>query len=246
MSIIKLNRPMVFFDTETTGLDVTKDLIIEISTLKIFPDNKKEVWTQLINPGIPIPSASTKIHGIKDEDVSGKPSFAEVGNQISKIFLDSDIGGYNVIAYDYPLLKNEFIRNSIELPFPQDLKIVDPQVIYKKNERRDLTSALKFYCDKTLEDAHSAEADTIASFQVFEEQIKKYSLSHNIEELHNYCIIENKKPHFILNENDEYIFNFGKNSGKKAIGEKNYLRWMMSGEFPEETKNICKKILDEE
>ncbi|MBK9097544.1 MAG: 3'-5' exonuclease [bacterium] len=173
--MIKLNlsRPLVFFDLETTGTDVANDRIVEISLLKLFPDGQEELKTFRINPGIPIPPEATAIHGISNEDVKDKPSFLALSEILLGILSNSDLCGYNLLKFDFPLLRMEFARNKIEFN-TVGINLIDPMRIFMKNEPRDLTAALKFYCNEDLTDAHSAEADTEATKKILLAQIKKY------------------------------------------------------------------------
>jgi len=170
---LDLKRPLAFFDLETTGLDIAHDRIIEISIVKISPDGKEEKYTRRINPTIPISEESKKITGITDEDVKDMPVFKDVAKEIVEFFGNSDLAGYNSNRFDIPLLAEEFIRADIDFDF-EKRKFVDVQVIYHKKEQRTLSAAYKFYCDKNLEDAHSAEADTYATYEVLKKQIEKY------------------------------------------------------------------------
>jgi DNA polymerase III subunit epsilon len=167
-----LNRPLVFFDLETTGTDIVNDRIIEISLVKIFPDGREEVNTFRINPGIPIPQGATDVHGITDADVADKPSFSALSEILLGILSNSDLCGYNLLKFDFPLLRMEFARNNIEFN-TLDVKLIDPMRIFMKNEPRDLAAALQFYCGENLENAHSAEADTLATKKILFRANKK-------------------------------------------------------------------------
>ncbi|MDA0987411.1 MAG: 3'-5' exonuclease [Bacteroidetes bacterium] len=248
MSFLKLNRPIVFFDTETTGIKTETDRIIEISIIKLFPDGRKETLTQRFNPEMKIPFQATQIHKITDQDVANEPTFFFKGNYIAEIFKNSDIACYNAIGFDYQILFMEFLRCNIELPFPEDLKIIDPMKIFQKNERRDLQAALKFYCNQNLENAHTAEADILATLNVLEAQIKKYNLSDDVVELDLYCegkgsFVDCSKK-FKRDEEGEIIFNFGKSKGKKALSDPGYLKWMLDQDFVGiDAKYYCRKLL---
>ena len=244
-----LIRPLVFFDTETTGVDAANDRIIEISLLKLYPDGKEEIKTFRINPGIPIPVEATAVHGIKDEDVKDKPSFATLAPTLLVILNGSDLCGYNLLKFDFPLLRMEFSRNNIEFN-TLGINLIDPMRIFMKNEPRDLTAALQFYCQETLEDAHSAEADIIATKKVLLAQIQKYSdVPGTVPGLSAYSTEGQKRNaditgKLIYNEENEIVYGFGKNKGKKITEDPDYARWMLSTDFPEDTKIIIKKILN--
>ena len=246
---LTLTRPLVFFDTETTGVDAANDRIIEISLLKLFPDSKEEIKTFLINPGIPIPTEATAVHGIKDEDVKDKPSFAQLAPTLLEILKDSDLCGYNLLKFDYPLLRMEFSRNNIAFN-TLGINLIDPMRIFMKNEPRDLTAALKFYCNEELTDAHSAEADIIATKKILLAQIQKYNeVPGSVAELSAYSIEGQKRNaditgKLIYNEQNEIVFGFGKNKGKKITEDPDYAKWMLSTDFPEDTKIIIRQLLN--
>lgn len=246
---LTLTRPLVFFDTETTGVDAAKDRIIEISLLKLFSDCKEEIKTFRINPGIPIPAEATAVHGIKDEDVKDKPSFAEIAPTLLDILKDSDLCGYNLLKFDFPLLRMEFSRNNIEYN-TIGINLIDPMRIFMKNEPRDLTAALKFYCNEDLTDAHSAEADIIATKKILLAQISKYNdVPKTVTELSAYSIegqkiIADITGKLIYNEQNEIVYGFGKNKGKKITDDPDYANWMLSTDFPEDTKVIIRHLLN--
>lgn len=246
---LTLTRPLVFFDTETTGVDAAKDRIIEISLLKLFSDCKEEIKTFRINPGIPIPAEATAVHGIKDEDVKDKPSFAEIAPTLLDILKDSDLCGYNLLKFDFPLLRMEFSRNNIEYN-TIGINLIDPMRIFMKNEPRDLTAALKFYCNEDLTDAHSAEADIIATKKILLAQISKYNdVPETVTELSAYSIegqkiIADITGKLIYNEQNEIVYGFGKNKGKKITDDPDYANWMLSTDFPEDTKVIIRHLLN--
>lgn len=246
---LKLTKPIVFFDLETTGLDITKDRIIEISILKIYPDQKEETYTRRINPTIPISEVAKKITGITDEDVKDKPTFGEVAKEVMKFIGNSDIAGYNSNRFDLPLLAEEFARCDIDFDI-KNRNIIDVQVIYHKKEQRTLSAAYKFYCNKDLENAHTAEADTRATYEVLLQQIEKYDdLTNNIEELSKFSYY-NRNADFagriIYNDKDQEVFNFGKYKGKTVAEilkkDSGYYGWMMNADFPLTTKQIITKI----
>ncbi|TVP51121.1 MAG: 3'-5' exonuclease [Mongoliibacter sp.] len=252
---LNLKNPIAFFDIESTGINISTDRIVEISILKLHPDGKKETKTLLINPTIPIPKETSLIHGIYDEDVKDAPTFKEIARELHQFLVGADLSGFNVLKFDIPLLVEEFLRAGIDFDI-EKRNILDSQKIFFMMEKRNLTAAYKFYCGKNLENAHSAEADTIASYEVFEAQVERY-LGEEAEDLqgNKLGIFENdmKKIHSILNEkmvdlagrfifNDEGVecFNFGKQKGKPIAQvlkeEPGYYDWMMKGDFPLDTK----------
>jgi DNA polymerase-3 subunit epsilon len=244
---IKLLKPLIFFDTETTGIDKVKDRIVELSTIKYFPDGKRELITQKFNPTIPIPEFASKIHGIYDEDVKNQPTFADKANELSNYFQNCDLAGYNIIFFDVPIVVEEFLRAGVSLPFNGETKYLDALKIFYDNEKRDLTSAYKFYCNKDLTDAHSAEADTSATIEVLNRQIEKYDLVPSVDSLHAICndseIIDYERK-FIRNEDGEIVFTFGKHKDKYVKDERDYLKWMLTADFSNYTKLVIQKIID--
>ena len=170
---LKLKRPIIFFDLETTGVDTAHDRIVEISMVKIEPDGTKHVKTRRINPEMPIPAEATAVHGISDEDVKDEPTFKQIAKSLAKFIEGCDFGGFNSNRFDLPMLVEEFMRADVDVDF-RKRKFVDVQNIFHKKEQRTLVAAYKFYCDKDLENAHSAEADTLATYEVLEAQIERY------------------------------------------------------------------------
>lgn len=246
---LTLTRPLVFFDTETTGVDAANDRIVEISLVKLFPDGHEEINTFRINPGIPIPEEATAVHGISDNDVKDKPTFTQLAPTLLEILKDSDLCGYNLLRFDFPLLRMEFSRNNIEFN-TVGVHLIDPMRIFMKNEPRDLTAALKFYCIEDLTDAHSAEADTIATKKILLAQTEKYDdVPGTVAELSAYSIEGQKRNaditgKLIYNEANEIVYGFGKNKGKKITDDPDYAKWMLSTDFPEDTKFIIRQLLE--
>ena len=250
LSNLPLLRPLIFFDTETSGIDTAKDRIIEMSTTKFFPNGTREVKTHRFNPGMPIPPEASAVHGIRDIDVADEPTFAQKAVSISKFFQGCDIGGFNSTGFDVPIIVEEFLRAGAPLPFDEDTKFVDAMRIYHMMEKRDLTAAYKFYCGKDHDGAHGAEADTLASAEVFNAQIEKYALQSSVDSLDELCnkgntIIDYERK-FTRNEYGDIVFTFGKNIGKKASNDPSYLQWMLSGSFSLYTKLCINKILSGE
>lgn len=247
---LQLRRPLAFVDLETTGVNVGSDRIIEISILKLHPDGKKETYTKRINPGIPIPAESSAIHGIYDKDVANEPDFKTLARDILRFIGDSDLAGYNSTKFDFPLLVEEFLRVEIDFDIRKK-KLVDVQAIFHKMEQRTLAAAYKFYCAKELENAHSAEADILATAEVLEAQLEKYGeLASDIDSLHEFTKPKYAPVDFagriVLNEQQIPVFNFGKHKGKPVEDvfriEPSYYSWMMQGDFPLFTKKIITEI----
>jgi DNA polymerase-3 subunit epsilon len=241
-------RPIVFFDLETTGTDFVQDRVVQISVLKLFTDLTEDVRTRLINPGIPIPKEASQVHGIYDDDVRDKPRFSDIAKSLNEFFADCDIAGYNSNSFDIPFLVEEFARCAIEFPSP-DTKLIDVCTIFKKKEERTLSAAMKFYCNKPHEDAHDAEADVRATLEVFKAQLARYKdIGTTTAELHDFCsrgeVVDYTRK-LALNENNEVVFNFGKNKGKPVKDDPEYIRWMLESDFPEGTKIALRKILKE-
>ncbi|MGQ1910561.1 exonuclease domain-containing protein [Marinifilum sp. RC60d5] len=246
---LNLKNPIAFIDLETTGINVAKDRIVEICIVKVAPNGEEEVKTFRVNPGIPIPAQSSAIHGIKDEDVKDEPTFKELGKIIAKYLEGCDLAGYNSNRFDFPLLAEEFLRADIDFDMKKR-KFVDVQTIFHKMEQRTLTAAYKFYCNKELEGAHGAEADTKATYEVLKSQLDKYdNLENDIEYLATFSS-QNKNADFagfiIIDEKGVERFNFGKNKGKtvEEVLDKQpgYYGWVMNSDFPLYTKKILTEI----
>ena len=245
---LKLEKPIVFFDLETTGVQVAKDRIVEIAILKVFPNGNKESKTWLVNPTIPIPEVTTAIHGISDEKVANEPTFKELAPEISELIHNCDLAGFNSNKFDIPLLAEEFLRADVE--FSMDgRKAVDVQNIFHKLEQRTLVAAYKFYCNKDLTNAHSAEADTTATYEVLLAQLDKYNeIENDINFLSDFSQRGGKfadMAGFIrYNKEEEEILSFGKYRGitLKEIWNENpgYFSWINQADFPLYTKNIMR------
>ena len=243
---LNLKRPIVFFDLETTGLNISSDRIVEISILKIYPNGNKESKTWLVNPEIPIPIETIKIHGISNEKVEGEPTFKDIAVEINNLIHNCDLAGYNSNKFDIPLLAEEFLRVGIDFSMKKR-KAIDIQNIFHQLEKRTLAAAYKFYCNKNLENAHSAEADTMATYEILLEQIEKYNnLKNDISFLAEFSEIRGKCADLAgfvrYNKDEEEILSFGKykNITLKKIWEDNpgYFSWINQAEFPSYTKNI--------
>ena len=244
---IKLNleRPIIFFDLETTGTNVTHDRIVELSYIKIYPDGREEKKTRRINPEMPIPPASTAIHHITDEDVKDEPTFRQIAKSLLSIFEASDIAGYNSNKFDVPVLMEEFGRCGINFDIA-GRRFIDVQNIFHKMEQRTLVAAYKFYCGANLEDAHSALADTQATYEVLLGQLAKYpELENDVEFLAKFSTIGRNldlAARIVLDDNDVPVFNFGKHKGKAVRDvlrrEPSFFDWIMQGDFPKNTKDV--------
>lgn len=242
---LKLERPLIFFDLETTGTNVTQDRIVELSYIKVFPDGTEERKSRRINPGMPIPPASTAVHHITDEDVKDEPTFPKIAKSLYAIFEGCDIAGYNSNKFDIPLLMEEFGRCNIKFDVA-NRHLVDVQNIFHKMEQRTLVAAYRFYCGKELENAHSALADTEATYEVLIGQLKKYpDLKREIPELAKFSSGGKNLDlagRIVLDDNDRPVFNFGKHKGKtvKEVLKKepSFYMWMMQGDFPKNTKDV--------
>ncbi|MDA3953669.1 MAG: 3'-5' exonuclease [Bacteroidales bacterium] len=246
---LNLKKPIVFFDLETTGIDVTNDRIVEISLHKVNPGGNEETKTLRVNPEMPIPQQASEIHGIYDEDVKDEPTFNLIAKEIAKFIEGCDLAGYNSNKFDIPLLAEEFLRVDVEIDMKKN-RFVDVQVIFHKMEQRTLSAAYKFYCQKNLDNAHSAEADTIATYEILKAQIERYdNLNNDIEELAKFST-HNKNADFagriVFNDKDEEVFNFGKYRGQtvESVLEKDqgYFSWMLNSDFPLYTKKVLTAI----
>lgn len=246
---LNIKNPLLFFDIESTGLNVSKDRIVEISMVKVMPNGDREIKTRRINPTIPISPEATAVHGITDDDVKDEPTFAQVAKSMAAWMEGCDIAGYNSTKFDIPMLTEEFLRCGINLDL-RKRKLIDVQVIFYRNEPRTLTAAYKFYCGKNLEDAHSAAADTMATLEVLESQLDRYpELQNDVSFLADYTAREKMLDYagrFVLNDKDVPVFNFGKHKGKPIIEvlrtEPSYYSWMMDGDFTLDTKQILTKL----
>ena len=246
---LALKKPIVFFDLETTGVDVAKDRIVEISILKLHPDGKKEVKTRRVNPEMPIPIESSEIHGIYDKDVKDEPTFKAMAKSLAAFIGNSDLAGFNSNKFDVPLLVEEFLRVGVDFDI-ENRSLVDVQNIFHKMEQRTLVAAYKFYCGKDLTNAHSAEADNIATFEVLEAQIERYDeLENNVSFLSDFSKRTNNVDlmgRIVYNESNVEVFNFGKHKGTPVTTvlekDSSYYKWMMNGDFPLYTKKVLTAI----
>ncbi|WP_370860437.1 exonuclease domain-containing protein [Parabacteroides faecis] len=247
---LNLRNPLVFFDLETTGINIVKDRIVEISFVKVHPNGKEECKTRRINPEMPIPPESTAIHGITDEDVKDCPTFKEIAKSLAAQIEGCDLAGYNSNRFDIPLLVEEFLRAGVDIDLNKR-KFVDVQTIFHKMEQRTLSAAYKFYCDKSLENAHTAEADTMATYEVLKAQLDRYpdDLQNDIEFLSKYSSFTNNVDfagRMVYNEDGKETINFGKYKGKLVEevlkNDPGYYSWIMNGDFPLNTKKVLTEI----
>ena len=246
---LKLSKPICFFDLETTGIDITKDRIVEISILKVYPNGNKESKTWLVNPTSPIPKAASDVHGITDERVAGEPTFKELAKQIHNMIKDSDLAGYNSDRFDIPLLAEEMLRAEVDFDLGNRVS-VDVQTIFHKMEQRTLSAAYKFYCGKDLIDAHTASADTNATYEILKAQLDRYdNLENNIKKRSEFTYrkqIADFAGFIGYNDKGEEIFTFGKHKGKRVEDifdeEPGYFGWLLGADFPLYTKKILTAI----
>lgn len=256
---LSLKNPLLFFDIESTGLNVASDRIVEISAVKVSPGapgqpNDVEIKTRRINPTIPISPEAQAVHGISNEDVKDCPTFRQIAKSLAQWMEGCDIAGYNSLKFDIPMLAEEFLRADIDFDF-RKRKLVDVQNIFHKKEQRTLKAAYKFYCSKDLENAHSAEADTMATYEVLEAQLDRYGndeqdpLLNDVAYLAKYSCqtrFVDYAGRIVLNDKDEEVFNFGKHRGKRVKDvlrfEPSYYSWIMDGDFTLDTKQVLTRI----
>ncbi|MCI5058526.1 MAG: 3'-5' exonuclease [Flavobacteriales bacterium] len=247
--MLKLSKPLVFLDFETTGINVAKDRIVEYAFLKLLPNGNQESKVGRLNPTIPISMESMEIHGITNEDVQDCPTFKDMAKEFDAFLKDCDFAGYNSNKFDVPLLVEEFLRVDIDLKV-ENRRLVDVQNIFHKMEQRTLAAAFKFYCEKELVGAHNAEVDNLATHEILLAQIDRYEdLKGDVKFLHDFSI---RRPNvdlagrIVMNKDNEEIFNFGKHKGKKVFDvfseEPGYYGWMLNGDFPLYTKKVLKEL----
>lgn len=246
---LKLKNPIIFFDLETTGINIAKDRIVEISILKIFPNGNKESKTWLVNPEMEIPKEASDIHGITNEKVVTEPTFNELAKQVSELMKGCDLAGFNSNRFDIPLLAEEMLRAEVNFDM-KDRVAIDVQVIFHKKEERTLSAGYKFYCGRDLENAHSAEADTNATYEILKAQLDKYDdLKNDIDYLSEYSKF-NKRADFagfiLFDDEGEEIFTFGKYKNHKVKDvlkkDKGYYSWIQNADFPLYTKKVLTEI----
>jgi len=250
MAQLVLKRPIIFFDLETTGTDHARDRIVELAFVKLKPDSTRDSFVRRLNPTIPISAESTSIHGITDEDVKDAPTFKQIAHQLHEWMKGCDLGGYNSSKFDIPLLAEEFLRVGINVDF-SDRHMIDVQQIFFKMESRTLSAAYNFYCNKSLENAHSAEADILATIEVLESQLERYAnLTNEVKALHDFtcngeALVDYARR--VVLKDGYPVFNFGKYKGRKVeevfTAEPQYYDWMMQADFPLHTKQKLTEIL---
>jgi len=258
---LNLKNPLAFFDLETTGTNIANDRIVEMAFLKVFPSGETERMVTRINPTIPIPEESSMIHGIRDEDVQESPTFKSIAKKLAKFLEGTDLAGFNIVRFDVPVLVEEFLRVDVDFEVG-NRKLVDAQKIFFMMEKRTLTAAYKFYCDKNLEGAHGAEADTMATYEVFMSQIERYQgqdvldmqgnvvsrIENDMNSIHKLVSsnMVDLAGRLVLNDKGVEVFNFGKHKGKPVAEvfkkESGYYDWMMKGDFPLDTKRKLTQI----
>ena len=246
---LKLTKPICFFDLETTGINITKDRIVEISILKVFPNGTEESKTWLVNPEMHIPDEVVAIHGVSNERVANEPTFKELSRDIYKMIKDSDLAGFNSNRFDIPLLAEEMLRAEVDFDMKNTLA-VDVQTIFHKKEQRTLSAAYKFYCNESLENAHSAEADTNATYQVLKAQLDKYDDLENSTKFLAEFSAHKKFADFAgfiaFNKEGLECFSFGKHKGKLVTDvlekEPGYFGWLLNADFPLYTKKVLTAI----
>lgn len=246
---LNLQRPMIFFDLETTGTDVMHDRIVEISIIKVFPDGTEAQRTLRINPGCHIPEGATAVHHITDEDVADKPAFRDIASKLAESFAGCDLAGFNSNRFDIPLLAEEFARAGVDFDFSA-CRFVDVQTIFHKKEQRTLTAAYRFYCDRDLEAAHSANADTRATYEVLMAQLDRYDdLPNDVDKLAEYSSQTKNVDlmgRLIYDDQHREVINFGKYKGQLAADvlrrDPGYYNWIRQGDFPSNTKRAFTAI----
>ena len=247
--MLQLKKPLAFIDLETTGVNLGTDRIVEIAIVKILTDGTKSVKRKLINPEMPIPKSASDIHGITDEMVKDAPTFKQVGQELKQMLDGCDFSGYNSNRFDIPLLMEEFLRAKVDFDM-KNRKLLDVQNIFHKMEPRTLSAAYKFYCDKSLEGAHSAEIDATATYEILEAQIEKYpelgsTIDSILKQIGEDQIVDFARR-FVFDDKGIEVFNFGKFKGRPVAdvlkAEPQYYDWMMKGDFPQHTKQKLTEI----
>ena len=247
---LNLKKPIIFFDLETTGIDITRDRIVEICYIKVYPDGREVEYCKRINPGMHIPEVASAVHGIYDEDVKDCPQFKEVAREIANEFEGCDLAGFNSNRFDLPLLAEEFLRAQVDIDLTRH-RAIDVQVIYHKLEQRTLSAAYKFYCGAELVNAHSALADTRATYEILQAQLDHYPdvLVNDMEFLSQFSSFTRNADfagRIVFDDAGNEVFNFGKYKGEKVetvlLRDSGYYAWMMNGDFPLNTKQVLTRI----
>lgn len=246
---LNLSRPLVFFDIEATGLNTATDRIVELCMVKVFPDGKDEVRTLRFNPTIPISPEASAVNGITDEDVANCPRFADMASDLNDYFANCDLAGYNSNSFDIPMLVEEFIRAGVNFDLTTR-RFIDVQTVFHKMEPRTLTAAYKYYCQKELVDAHSAEADTVATYEVLKAQIDRYDeVQNDVDWLADFTRRNNNVDlagRIVLNDENVEVINFGKYRGRPVRDvlryDQGYYNWIMQGDFSQNTKQVFMQL----
>lgn len=244
---LQLQKPIIFFDLETTGFDFERDRIVELCAVKLHGNDGREERHHIINPGIAIPKEASRIHGIGNDQVIDAPFFSALAGELAKFFKGCDLAGFNIASFDIPFLLREFQRCNLQ-PFSADeIKVVDVCTLFHKRFKRDLSAAVKFYCGAEHNGAHSAKSDVLATIEVLKHQLLLYDdLEASPEALHNYLFPVRKvdvSGKFVYNSNNEICFGFGKHNGELASAHADYLRWMLDMDFSEDTKDVVRRVL---
>ncbi len=238
---LTLRRPIVFFDLETTGTNISHDRIVEISIVKVMPDGSEIVKTRRVNPEMPIPAEATAIHHITDDDVKNEPTFKQIAKSLAQLFVGCDIAGFNSNRFDIPLLDQEFQRADVDFDFSK-AHFIDVQTIFHKKEPRTLVAAYRYYCGKELEDAHSASADTMATYEVLKAQLEVEALSEFASQSRNVDFV----GRLVYDDQKREVINFGKYKGRLAEDvlrtDPGYYAWIMQGDFTKNTKDVFTRI----
>ncbi len=247
---LAIKNPLIFFDLETTGINVSADRIVEISMIKLTPGGEKIVKTRRVNPGMHIPEEATAVHHISDDDVKNEPTFKEIARSLAAFIEGCDFAGFNSNKFDVPMLAEEFIRAGVDVDF-SSRRFIDVQTIFHKMEQRTLVAAYKFYCDKDLTEAHSAAADTMATYEVLKAQLDRYPemLKNDVaflSEFSSHTRNVDFAGRVVYDDSGAEVFNFGKHKGRRVeevfAKEPSYYNWMMDGDFPEYTKRVITRI----
>lgn len=247
---LNLKRPIVFFDIESTGLNVATDRIVELCVVKVLPNGDTEIKTRRVNPTIPISPEAQAVHGISNDDIKDCPTFKSIAKSLANYLEGCDFAGYNSLKFDIPMLAEEFLRADIDFDFRKKY-LVDVQNIFHKMEQRTLSAAYKFYCEKELENAHSAQADTVATYEILKAQLDRYpqTLQNDVKMLAEFSTKSKMVDYagrIVYNDKDVPVFNFGKHKGKPVTevfaSEPSYYSWMMNGDFTLDTKKILTDI----
>lgn len=246
---LNLSRPLVFFDIEATGLNTATDRIVELCMVKVFPDGKDEVRTLRFNPTIPISPEASAVNGITDEDIANCPRFADMASDLDNYFANCDLAGYNSNSFDIPMLVEEFIRAGVNFDLTTR-RFIDVQTVFHKMEPRTLTAAYKYYCQKELVDAHSAEADTVATYEVLKAQLDRYDeVQNDVDWLADFTRRNNNVDlagRIVLNDENVEVINFGKYRGRPVRDvlryDQGYYNWIMQGDFPQNTKQVFMQL----